>query len=418
VTRRETNRWHGIAAIAFIAAGVGAIVREPGLLLASVVGVAFAGYARSARPTPVDLRIERELSDPEPRDGAAVEVTVRVVNEGDALPDLRLVDGVPAGLEVTAGSPRLGTALRAGRRATYRYTVEARRGVHQFDPMTVVIRDASGAIERETEVTEETTLTCVPPLAPTQLAVPLRAQTAQYTGPVPTDLGGSGVEFYATREYRPGDAMTRVDWNRLARTGELSTVEYRVERSATVVLVLDARHEAYVGGAEHAVERGVDAARELATAQLDAGHRVGVAAIGAADCWLGPNAGEAHTAAIRRLLAMHAAIPPTPPEGPLIVARRVRELQRRLASNTQLMIITPLADDYISTLIGRLEAGGNAATVISPDPTTDDTPGRRLARVERQARIDGLRSASIPVVDWAPDRPLAAAVSSLEARRR
>jgi uncharacterized protein (DUF58 family) len=416
VTRRETNRWHGVAAVAFIAAGVGAIVSQPGLLLASVVGVAFAGYAQSARTPEVELRIERELSETEPRDGEAVEVTVRVVNEGDALSDLRLVDGVPAALDVTDGSPRLGTALRAGRSATYRYTVEASRGVHPFEPMTVIARDASGAIERETTVSVGTRMTCVPAVAPTQLTVPLRAQTAQYTGPVPTDIGGSGVEFYATREYRPGDAMTRVDWNRLARTGELSTVEYRVERSATVVLVIDARHEAYVGGADHAVERSVEAARELASALLDAGHRVGVAAIGAEDCWLAPNAGAAHAAAIERLLGTHAAIPPTPPEGALIVARRVRQLQRRLPSNAQLMVFTPLADDYIATLIGRLEAGGNSATVISPDPTADETPGRRLAAIERRARIDGLRSARVPVVDWQRERPLAAAVNSLEAR--
>ncbi|MDZ7701783.1 MAG: DUF58 domain-containing protein [Halobacteriales archaeon] len=418
MTDRETHRWYGVAAVAFLAAGAGAVTNQPGLLLASVVGVAFAAYARSATAPAVELRVERELSEVEPREDEAVEVTVRVVNEGGALPDLRLIDGVPSALEVTEGSPRLGTALRAGRSATYRYTVEARRGVHAFDPVTVIARDASGARERETTVAAETTMTCVPRLAPTRLAVPLRAQTARFTGPVPTDVGGSGVEFFATREYRPGDSMARVDWNRVARTGELSTVEYRVERSATVVLVVDARHEAYVGGADHAVERSVAAARELASSLLAAGHQVGVGAIGAEDCWLAPSTGEAHAAAIERLLGTHPAIPPTAPDGALIVARRVRELQRRLPSSAQLFVLTPLADDYIATLIARLEANGNAATVVSPDPSADDTPGRRLARVERQGRIDRLRGAHVPVVDWAPGRPLAAAIRSLEARRR
>lgn len=419
MTSRETHRWYGVAAVAFVAAGAGAIVNQPGLLLASVVGVAFAAYAQtSTAPPAAALRVERELSDAEPRPGEAVEVTVRVVNEGGTLPDLRLVDGVPPALEVTAGSPRLGTALRAGRSATFRYTVEARRGVHRFEPLTVMARDASGAAERETTVEAATSISCVPRLAPTQLSVPLRAQTAQYTGPVPTEIGGSGVEFFATREYRPGDPMARVDWNRVARTGELSTVEYRVERSATVVLVVDARHEAYVGGTDHAVERSVDAARELASSLMDAGHRVGVAAIGADDCWLGPNTGEAHARSIERLLATHDAIPPSPPEGAIIVARRVRELQRRLPASAQVIVLTPLADDYIATLVARLEANGNAATVVSPDPTVRDTPGRRLAGIERRARIDRLRGAHVPVFDWDPDRPLAAAVRSLEARRR
>ena len=418
MTERSTHRWYGVAAVAFLAAGVGTVMSQPGLLLASVVGVAFAAYARAGDAPRIELRVERELGDPEPREGEAVEVTVRVVNEGGALPDLRLIDGVPAGLEVTEGSPRFGTALRAGRSATYRYTVEARRGVHQFEPVTAIARDASGAQERETTVPAETTLACVPTLPPTRLRVPLRAQTAQYAGPVPTDVGGSGVEFFATREYRPGDAIGRIDWNRVARTGELSTVEYRVERSATVVLLIDARHEAYVGGEDHAVGRSVAAARELASSLLGAGHRVGVAAIGAEDCWLGPGTGEAHARAIERLLGTHPALPPTPPEGAMIVARRVRELLRRLPASAQLIVLSPLADDYIATLIARLEANGNRATVVSPDPTADDTPGRRLAGVERRARLERLRGAHVPVVDWPADRPLEAAVRALEARRR
>jgi uncharacterized protein (DUF58 family) len=149
VTRRETHRWYGVAAVGFVAAGAGAIVNQPGLLLASVVGIAFAAYAQtSSSPPATELRLERELSDPDPRAGQAVEVTVRVVNEGGTLPDLRLVDGVPPALEVTEGSPRLATALRTGRSATFRYTVEARRGVHPFEPMTIIARDASGATER------------------------------------------------------------------------------------------------------------------------------------------------------------------------------------------------------------------------------------------------------------------------------
>lgn len=414
----ETHRWHGVAAVAFATAGVGVLAREPGLLLAAVVGVAFAAYARSGDDPEVDLTVERTLDVEAPRPGDAVTVTVRATNGGGPLPDLRLVDGVPEGLEVTAGSPRLGTALVGGRTATFVYEVEARRGIHAFDPVTVVARDASGALERELEIPCETTLSCTPPLPATTIDVPLRAQTTQYTGPVATDVGGSGVEFFATREYRPGDAMTRVDWNRVARTGELSTVEYRVERSATVVIVIDARREAYRGGREHAVERSVEAARVIAASLLEDGHRVGAAAIGAADCWLPPTTGETQARAIERLLGAHEALPPTPPTGSIIVAQRVKELRRRLPASAQVVLLTPLADDYAATLVARLEAHGHAATVISPDPTAGDTPGRRLARVERRGRIDRLRGAHVPVADWGADQSLAAAVAPIRERRR
>jgi len=61
--------------------------------------------------------------------------------------------------------------------------------------------------------------------------LPLRGLTTKYHGRVPTDVGGAGVEFHATREYRRGDPVKRIDWNRRARTGELATLELREERA-------------------------------------------------------------------------------------------------------------------------------------------------------------------------------------------
>jgi hypothetical protein len=49
-------------------------------------------------------------------------------------------------------------------------------------------------------------------------------------------------------------------------------------------------------------------------------------------------------------------------------------------------------------------------TVVSPDVTSDATPGARLARVERDNRIHSLREAEIPVVDWTPDQPLGTSI--------
>jgi uncharacterized protein (DUF58 family) len=419
MTLRQTHRWYGVAAVAFFAAAVGTLSSRPSLLLVGVVGVGYAAYARLTAAPEVSLTIDRTLSDPEPGPGADIEVSVSLTNTGVSLLDLRFIDGVPPGLEVVEGSPRLGTALRPGKTASFSYTVEATRGQHEFGPATILARDASGAEERELEQSVETTLTCIPSLPPPGQSVPLRPQTAQYTGPVPTTSGGAGVEFYATREYRPGDAMTRVDWSRLARTGELSTVEFREERMATVVLVIDARQSAYSSDPEGtpALEHAITAARSLTTSLLDDGHQVGVAAFGAEPCWLAPTTGEEQRAAIRRLLAIHPGLKPTPPSSQIVVSRRVRELRRQLPANAQVILLTPLIDDYIATIAGRLDAYGHAATVLSPDVTGTATSGQRLAGTERDLRMERLRGHQIPVIDWTPTDPLDHAFGIVRARQ-
>jgi len=325
----DTGHWAGIGALAFAGVALGLPFQRPGLFLVSLVGVGFAAYARLGdAPTP-QLRVERELSETAPSPDDEVTVTVTVENEGaSTLPDLRLVDGVPPGLSVVDGTARLGTALRPGKRATYSYTVTVSRGSHDWEPMTAVVRNASGSRERTREIDAETTLQCLPELGASS-ALPLRGLTTPYSGRVATDVAGSGLEFHSTREYRQGDPLSRVDWNRYARSGELSTVSFREERAATVVLLIDSREEAYRAPDEetpNAVERGVDAASEAFSALLSTGDRVGLASYGPEECWLAPATGEEHRATARRLLADHPAFSVAPAEKPFYpsIALRTR----------------------------------------------------------------------------------------------
>ena len=222
-------------------------------------------------------------------------------------------------------------------------------------------------------------------------------------------MAGSGLEFHSTREYRHGDPLSRVDWNRYARSGELSTVSFREERAATVVLLVDSREEAYRAPDDetpNAVERGVDAASEAFSALLSTGDRVGLASYGPEECWLAPATGEEHRATARRLLADHPAFSVAPAEQPFYPSIALRRLRRRLPADAQIVLFSPVADDYIASVAERLDAYGHQLTVISPDPTTDDSAAHRLARLERDARLRRLRSHGIRVIDWG-ERPLA-----------
>lgn len=420
-TVRETRRWRGVVGVALAALALGVLFKRPLLVLASVVGVTYAVYPRLT-PTPtVMLEIERSLDEDDPEDGDEVTVTVDVHNVGgNALPDLRLVDGVPPMLAVADGSPRLATSLTPRASTSFSYTVTARQGTHHFEPATVVARDLAGATEVETTVADDTAIevhSAVP-------EAPRRQRTRQFVGDVVTDDGGSGVEFHRTRDYRRGDPRNRIDWRRYARSGELSTVEFRQERSASVVLCVDVREPAYRAANRdepHGVAYSLAAVEQLLASLSESTDTVGLASLGAEgeDCWLAPGTGTEHRERARRLLGTHPALsayPPEDPGGPDAWAVQLRDLQRRLPPAAQVVFVTPLADEFAASAVLTLEARRRAPTVVTPDVTSGTTPGARLARAERDQRIRSLREAGVRVVDWEPDKPLGTTI--VDARER
>lgn len=399
---RQTRHWAGVSAVVLTLLAVGLLTEEPGVLLASVVAVGYAAYARVRPRATVDLSVTRQVSDREPDPGDDITVTVTVTNNGPFRPDLRIVDGVPESLAVTDGSPRRGVRLPEGGSVTLSYTVRARRGSHEFGPTQVLARSLSNATERERLLGPETTLTVVAPPRPLQAPVPLRQQPTQYAGRVSTDTGGDGVEFHTVREYKPGDSMTRIDWNRRARTGELTTLEFRRERATRVVLLVDVRATARAGhdpDGPDAVERAVAATERLFLTLLADGHQVGIAAFGPCESFLSPDTGPSHRRRGRELLTGPAFNRAGDDEVEHTWGLRFR---RRLPDNSQVLVCSPLLDHRVGRVVRALEAYGHPVTVLSPDPTATGTPGRRLARVRRRMLVAELREAGVPVLDWAP----------------
>jgi len=404
-----TNRWRGVVALALAAGALGVLARRPSLLLVAVPGLVFAAYARTTAVGPVDLELTRRMGGATWRPGDEVEVEVTVRNAGSArLWDLRVVDGVPPALAVVDGSPRHGGVLGPGEATSFTYTVDARLGRHRFEPMTAVVRDLSGATEYTTTVADETELVCRPAAA----ALAPRA-TNRDAGPFTGRRRGMGVEFSHVRDYRHGDAARRIDWNRYARDRVLTTVSYRQQRALTVVAVVDARRPSYRGleDGPDAIAAGVTTVEVLANGLVDGRNRVGVAALGWPDAWLPPATGRDHLAAIRGFLAGQRAFGVTPPDDEPSVGVQVDRLAVRLPTDATCWLLSPLCDDGAVEAARRLEAIGHPVTVVAPDVTARDTPGRRLAAIERELRVAGLRRSGIPVVEWSLAEPLAAAVA-------
>ena len=412
-----TGHWRGISVLALAGIGVGLATEISVVLLIGAVGIGYVAYARLGGPPEPDLAVERVLTPTDPRPDETLEVELTITNTGDRLlPDLRIIDGVPAALRVTGGHARTSVALRAGESVTISYELTARAGRHRWEPVVVIARSLNGSYEHTMTLSEASTVTSVPLPQPIQGSIPLRATGQIAVGELRTDRAGEGVEFQSVRDYRAGDRRTRIDWRRYARTNDLTTVEFREEHATTVLVAVDARASAYLApDAEtpHAVQRAVGAADRLISTLLGAGHRVGVTTLAPDPLWLPPSAERAMKHRAREELASHPSVSQTPPEEDFRPFSWVEWFRSQMLGEAQVVLISPLCDEVIVEAIVRIEARGYPVTVISPDPTATDTSGRRLVALERRVRLGRLRQRGVTVVDWPADESIDASLIRL-----
>lgn len=415
MTLRETGRWDVGVSLGLVAGALGVVVGSTPLFLSAVVGFTYATYGYATRTPDPDVSLSRSLSETNPTPGEDVIVTLTATNEGDEpISELRVLDEPPAELEVVDGSPRWCASLRPGESAGASYRVRARRGTHEFGTTTLVARNVSGSVERTVERRADGRLSCEVAAADVELA----PETIPFAGRVPTDAGGEGVEFYSVREYQSGDPTSRVDWKRYARTRELTTIEFRETRAATVVAVLDARDAAAAyrregePTARNLAARGIAG---IAESLLDRNDRVGAAVYGGDRGYLPPGTGPEQYRRVEAVLDLDAEIPPA-------VRRRQRDLyapdeplyetlEDRLPEETQVVFATPLLDDHAVHALRYLRARGHAVAVVSPDVTGDETPGATVERLRREGRVETLREHGVRVVNWPIDEPLRSALT-------
>ncbi len=444
MTRRRVNRWGvGLAGTLALTA-LGLLFSRPVLLVGAVIPLAYVLYGAISGVPAAAIDVRRSFGGTDPRPGDAVEVTLTVENAGaSVLPDVRVVDGVPAELAVTGGSPRACVALRPGESVDVTYTVLAKRGEYDFTGPAVRLRSLAGSERVTTDLAAagEETLAC----ANTVSDPPLREATLPRAGTLPTDSGGTGLEFYATRQYQHGDPMNRVDWRNYAKTGEFVTVQYRQEQAVRTVLVVDARppgrvipRQGYPTGAElaaYAAERlygALDRAgivTSVTAVGVDGDLPEGVVGPGGLP-WVDPDADTG--AAVRAETLFRAArdaadgaaarvgttAGATPEEAAISAdgtgaavapdggdATRDR-LLARLPPNAQVVICTPLLDDWPVDLIRSLAVRQVPQVLVSPDVTGGDTPGQRLAAVGRDLRLRRAERAGATAVSWSLEQPI------------
>jgi uncharacterized protein (DUF58 family) len=418
-------RWRGAVAATIALAVAGVIDGNQILLLGAVIPLTFVAYGSLARVrSPDELAATRTVTPTPAPPGRAVTVTLEVVNDSDrTITDLRVADGVPAGIAVLEGSPRGGATLEPGAELTVEYVVVARHGEYEFEPPQCRVRGlgASAMATVGLSVSGDRSVICrLDANAP-----PIEEDGSGRVGQLTTDDPGEGLTFHSTREYHPDDPAERIDWRHYAKRGTLATVNYERQVSATVVLVLDARapNRVVAGpGQPTAVEYGAYAATRALTDLLASGHDVGLAVIGMdgpgpAGCyWLEPASGaEQRTRALDLLRAVTEDGSATDRDSSTyrsVVRRRdrttrqVRKVLELASTNAQLALFSPVLDDQPVGAVETWRGAGLPVVLLSPDVVPENTVSGQYEQTRRRTRLARCQAAGARTVDWRRGTPL------------
>ncbi|MGQ4557616.1 DUF58 domain-containing protein [Halobellus sp. GM3] len=279
---RPTRRAYVVAAVIAASLAAGSLFGARALdavVLPSAVALLGAVVQVWRAPVPT---VERRLPPADaPVPTATVELSLRAPRSYAATVRDRLPSGVRASDGATDGATDDddSAAVVAGTVGgdgvvTYEIATQ-RRGEHVFGPVTVVLTDVLGLVERAVTVDARDTLVVYPPVA--RLSGTARADllSAAESRPGRADHRDS---FDGLREYVRGDARRDIHWKSSAKRGELVVQEYVAERESDRVAVAagavaDAGSGVDTGGDTDAGS-GVDADTDTAAgSRVTAGER-------------------------------------------------------------------------------------------------------------------------------------------------
>lgn len=351
----------------------------------------------------INLKIAREFDQDHPQKGDEVEVSLRIENLGDAFDLVQLEDRLPEGTRLVSGRNRfpIGMVKEETVEVTYKVAFPGRGRFH-FDGVEIISTNALFATTRTITYRLPGEVEVTPHMQEMKRLSIQPQKVRMHAGNIRSRLLGPGIEFFALRDYRPGDTLRHVNWKASARRGTMVTNEYETERSGDVTIIVDART---MGGDEN-LEATVEAAASLSSYFLKERDRVGMVILGHVVDVIKSNYGK------RQLQKIVDHLTDARP-GAVRSAVSIRlALNRYFRGDSMIVLITTLNDRRMVETAEELVGRGHHLVVISPRPVvggqTEDKASELLYRMGAMRRADALYELArfCKVVDWETGKPL------------
>jgi len=337
----------GWIALAAVMVAVGALAEAPGLLLVAAITLGYGSLTRIWIAYGTDrVEYRRQVGATRAVAGDTVPLDITIWNRKRLpLPWIAADDSITDGIEVRERPVmerdnehidrrllRNAWALAWYERVVRHFHLEARRrGVYDFGPVRIHVRDILGRNAGSGEIPGEDRLVVAPRCVPVRLtgleAAPIgdrRARRALFADP---------ALFGGVRPFQPGDSVRQVHWRATARLGSPVSRRYEPARGRIVLIALDVQtlpgpHWEMTyddAGFESLCVAALSLARQL----LEEGASCGIAAAGFTGtmqrvAFLAPQAAHGQLARVAELLARTGPISSGPYAGLLTwLTRRV-----------------------------------------------------------------------------------------------
>ena len=362
-----------------------------------------------------DLEINREVSAINVYKGDDINVILKIKNKSyRRTQQLEVFDNVPHEMKMRKGVNLMRLNLGPGQTTTIRYTVRCPlRGHYTIGPTSIRYRNAFNLFVSETSVDDRSDITVFPQVRDVEEALIRSDVPKMYTGATTLKTPGQGMEFYALREYFPGDSFRSINWKAFARTGELMVNEKTRDAVTDVFIILDTRDVARIGTVlKNPLEMGTVAAASIANYFIKRRDSVSLVTYGERMDFLPPETGDKqHYKVLSQLAAVES-------KGSMPLQAVTNALSPRISRGSPVFIISSLEGDGTTlSAIRNLSGKGHQVIVLSPSSIDLERLVSRIPRMayevlklERQNRLTAISGYGAKVIDWTPSVDLSEAL--------
>ena len=311
-----------------------------------------------------DLEIKREVSAVNVYKGDDINVVLTITNKSyRRTQQLEVFDNVPHEMKMRKGVNLMRMNLGPGQTATIRYTVRCPlRGHYTIGPTSIRYRNTFNLFVSETNIGDRSDITVFPQVRDVEEALIRSDVPKMYTGATTLKTPGQGMEFYALREYFPGDSFRSINWKAFARTGELMVNEKTRDAVTDVFIILDTRDVARIGTVlKNPLEMGTVAAASIANYFIKRRDSVSLVTYGERMDFLPPETGDKqHYKVLSQLAAVES-------KGSMPLQAVTNALSPRISRGSPVFIISSLEGDGTTlSAIRNLSGKGHEVIVLSP----------------------------------------------------
>lgn len=354
------------------------------------------------------VRVEREISSDRIFEGGEIDVVLKIESTGGT-GLVEIWDHLPDRVRIKSGENRAIINLSGGKNII-KYTLECPiMGPYTIGPLMLRKGDFSSMFFEEDRTEEYSDFIVLPRVEEIKDAG-IRSRTPKlFSGTATLKQPGPGYEFYALREYRPGDSFRDINWKAYARSGELLVNAREREAISDIMIMVDSREGTETGPLDK-TSRIINArtAASLASYFIKGKNSVGLTIYGDGVHMMQPSTGERHLDKIMSSLATMTAAGDTGLEAAVSV------VAPHIPSRSPVIIVSNLEGD--NSVIEGIEAlrSRDFPVVVVSASTLDmeketgniDKKDYDVLKEHRTALIEFLRRESASVIDRQVDEPL------------